>query len=290
MLRFKNTTRKYLVNIITIIVLGGIFVACSIHWRRPSRAGEKIIGIIETTFEYQDPGNIFYDTAPIRKKAYNELSSKANDIYDEPVYILNMRIKFDGFINRKLQIYQYIAFGIVTEIPIIQTPEDISRIELMSLIRRERAEIEHIPIEEVVIDEAEINAEIVAIEAALKRAVAEAFSEISKEERIAIVQFSVEEENEPFRPYILGEIEYLLWSEGYRAIVDRMAIEVILKEQNFQYSGYVDDDTAINLGRLVGAKYIVISSIDGERSLRRLRLRILDVETGVVSGVASERV
>lgn len=63
----------------------------------------------------------------------------------------------------------------------------------------------------------------------------------------------------------------------------------IRREQNFQMSGEVDDDTAVSIGKFIGANIIVTGRVDGEGNLRRLRLRALDTQTAQVVGVASER-
>ena len=63
----------------------------------------------------------------------------------------------------------------------------------------------------------------------------------------------------------------------------------IRREQNFQLSGEVDDNTAVSIGKIIGANIIVTGRVDGEGNLRRLRLRALDTQTAQVVGVASER-
>jgi hypothetical protein len=53
-------------------------------------------------------------------------------------------------------------------------------------------------------------------------------------------------------------------------------------------SGEIDDETAVSIGKFAGADIIVTGKIDGEGSLRRLRLRALDTQTAQVVGAASE--
>jgi hypothetical protein len=54
-------------------------------------------------------------------------------------------------------------------------------------------------------------------------------------------------------------------------------------------SGEVDDDTAVSIGKFIGADIIVTGRVDGEGNLRRLRLRALNTQTAQVVGAASER-
>jgi len=70
-------------------------------------------------------------------------------------------------------------------------------------------------------------------------------------------------------------------------VVDRSQLDTIRAEQRYQRSGEVDSRTAVDIGKFAGARYIVTGSIDGIGSLQRFRLRVLDTETAEVVGVAS---
>ncbi|MCL2065646.1 MAG: CsgG/HfaB family protein [Candidatus Cloacimonetes bacterium] len=124
------------------------------------------------------------------------------------------------------------------------------------------------------------------IEGALERAVSEAFINIDQSKRIAIVQITVQDITT--RDFIRGEIEHILRRRAFR-IVDRVALDMLLEEQTLQIGGDFDERTAVNIGRLAGADFIVTGSIDGEDSLRRLRLRVIEVETAELVGTASEQ-
>jgi hypothetical protein len=49
-------------------------------------------------------------------------------------------------------------------------------------------------------------------------------------------------------------------------------------EQNFQMSGYVKDEDFVSIGNAVGANVIVSIDITGTGSMRRLQVRVLDLE------------
>jgi curli biogenesis system outer membrane secretion channel CsgG len=71
-------------------------------------------------------------------------------------------------------------------------------------------------------------------------------------------------------------------------LVNRSLLNVIRSEQNFQFSIEVDDNTAIELGRLIGARVVVTGRFrDGEQ---RLILQALDTQTAQVLGMAIEDV
>lgn len=68
--------------------------------------------------------------------------------------------------------------------------------------------------------------------------------------------------------------------EGIR-VIERQDLRRLLEEQALAVSGMVDDDTAIEIGRLLGAQYMVFGSatISGEM---RLDMRAVDVETSEI--------
>jgi len=65
-------------------------------------------------------------------------------------------------------------------------------------------------------------------------------------------------------------------------VIDRKSIDLVMKEQKFQVSGFVNDDDIVQLGKLAGANTIVLVNITGVASARHLVIRVLDIETGTV--------
>jgi predicted subunit of tRNA(5-methylaminomethyl-2-thiouridylate) methyltransferase len=53
-------------------------------------------------------------------------------------------------------------------------------------------------------------------------------------------------------------------------------------EQQFQLSGAVSDESAVSIGKQLGVKYIVFCWIGGEKSLRRLNTKVLNIETAQI--------
>jgi len=122
------------------------------------------------------------------------------------------------------------------------------------------------------------------VEGALARAAQDVLKNVPARSRIAIVYITAGSETE----YIAGELEYIWVNDGF-TIIDRSQLDRIRREQNFQMSGEVDDDTAVFVGKMIGANIIVTGRVDGEGRLRRLRLRALNTQTAQVVGAASER-
>jgi hypothetical protein len=82
--------------------------------------------------------------------------------------------------------------------------------------------------------------------------------------------------------FVLEELTSALVATGTITVVDRERIDAIISEQRFQLSGEVSDETAVSIGRLSGSQIIVSCSITGASSQRRLRVRAIAVETGIV--------
>jgi len=64
-------------------------------------------------------------------------------------------------------------------------------------------------------------------------------------------------------------------------LVDRQNAALIEAEQKLQVSGAVNDAEMVTLGNAAGAKTIVIIGITGTGAMRRLQVRVLDIERGV---------
>jgi len=124
------------------------------------------------------------------------------------------------------------------------------------------------------------------VEGALARAANETLKNVPSKSKIAIVYITAQDRSTT--EYIAGELEYIWVNAGF-TIIDRSQLDRIRREQNFQMSGEVDDNTAVSIGKIIGANIIVTGRVDGEGNLRRLRLRALDTQTAQVVGVSSER-
>lgn len=65
-------------------------------------------------------------------------------------------------------------------------------------------------------------------------------------------------------------------------VVDRNHLRKAAQEQRIGMSGLVDPATAARVGRLVGARYVVVGSVNSLGGEISIESRIVDVETGVV--------
>jgi len=123
-----------------------------------------------------------------------------------------------------------------------------------------------------------------SLEHALLDAVNQAFGEVRQDSRIAVIH--IQAPNVDISNFILGEIQHILLNRRYN-VVDRMDIDRIRSERDFQYSSEVDDNTAVSLGKFVGADLVVTGGIDGVGSFRRLRLKVIETQTTLLKNSAS---
>jgi hypothetical protein len=108
-------------------------------------------------------------------------------------------------------------------------------------------------------------------------------------ENSTLAILSVSTRDREMAEFVIDELAYVLVNSGNYKIVDRRSLEAIRTEQNFQSSGEVDDDSAVSIGKLLGANVVITGSISGSDSMRRLRLKALDVQTAQIVAMSSER-
>lgn len=88
---------------------------------------------------------------------------------------------------------------------------------------------------------------------------------------------------------LTNELQNMLTKTGKFECLDRRNIDKTLGEQAFQQSGMISGDSAVKLGKLVGAKYLISSNLGqiGETSV--IYIQITEVESGKIIKTASSR-
>ncbi|MPM36478.1 hypothetical protein SDC9_83076 [bioreactor metagenome] len=100
----------------------------------------------------------------------------------------------------------------------------------------------------------------------------------SKRIRIAVMDLAVHGVA-PHLGQAAGEILRTLFSEvSGLDVVERSQIEAIAKEQKLQMSGLVDESSAVRVGKILGANYIVVGGVNSLGGVFVLTSRIVDVE------------
>jgi len=103
---------------------------------------------------------------------------------------------------------------------------------------------------------------------------------ITERSRVAVLDISSDDHE--LGVFATEEIIILLVQSRKFRILDRDSIETLLKEQNFQYSGFVNDETAVSIGKFIGASVIITGVIRQRHGQIDFSLKILDVETAEI--------
>jgi hypothetical protein len=82
--------------------------------------------------------------------------------------------------------------------------------------------------------------------------------------------------------YIIDELSSYIITDGRLIVVDRLNIQVLQNELQFQMSGDVSDETAQRIGQMIGAQIIISGSFSQIGSEYRLSIRAIEVETARV--------
>jgi hypothetical protein len=193
---------------------------------------------------------------------------------------------YDSFIHKKTKEMAYVKL-LGEAKAMFSNNVDIRNLNVTILVKPKRNNSGVFTANGVVIATTANGQNIDNIEEGLTKASEQLMNKLNKTLKIAIVYVSSDDTN--ITEYIANELEFIMVNNGF-TIIDRTNLDKIRHEQNFQLSGEVDDDTAISIGKLVGANIIITGSVTGMEMTRRLRLRALNTETAQVMAVASERI
>jgi hypothetical protein len=98
--------------------------------------------------------------------------------------------------------------------------------------------------------------------------------------RIAIVGIDSTNANEA--AFYVNELMIHFVKTGNYTVVDRTDVDKVLKEQNFQMSGYVDDDAFVSIGKFLGANVVITGNITGTGSQKKLVVKAIDMLTSTI--------
>jgi hypothetical protein len=108
---------------------------------------------------------------------------------------------------------------------------------------------------------------------------------IPQRSRLALVGITSPDPNEG--NFYLNELTIQFVNAKKYTIVDRSDIDKILTEQNFQMSGYVDDNTFVSIGKFIGATVVITGSITGTGMQKRMVIKAIDVLTSEILTMVS---
>jgi hypothetical protein len=80
-------------------------------------------------------------------------------------------------------------------------------------------------------------------------------SEIRQGSSIAIVNF--DSSSEKFSNYVIGELNNLFTNNKKLTVAEQQKIDLVRREEKYQLSGSVSDETMVRIGHNIGAQYII---------------------------------
>jgi len=119
------------------------------------------------------------------------------------------------------------------------------------------------------------------LDAAIKEAAGQMEAKIPSKTMIALV--SVASSSAQFSEYVISRLEAALVSGGKLVVVDRANLDKVREEQGFQLSGEVDDNSAKNIGKLLGAGAIVTGTFGNLGDVYNLTIKAINIETAMVA-------
>jgi tetratricopeptide (TPR) repeat protein len=118
----------------------------------------------------------------------------------------------------------------------------------------------------------------ISLDEAIEQSAAEIAAELPEGTRVAIVGFS--SEHESLSEYIMDELTGALVDGGLE-VADRRNLAFVYKELNLQMSGDVSDESAVSIGKLLGASHVIFGQLINAGGSRRYRLSGVNTETAV---------
>lgn len=92
---------------------------------------------------------------------------------------------------------------------------------------------------------------------------------------------SMEADSEGFSQRFVSDVERNLVNKDI-VVLDRSNVEAIVKELELQTSGLIDDDQAVSIGHMLGAKMIIAAKASNMVSSYHLDIQLIDIETTLV--------
>jgi len=105
---------------------------------------------------------------------------------------------------------------------------------------------------------------------------------VSSAERNIFASQSSRSNESSLLDYAVNQMTMNIIQAGRNKVVDRSNQTLIDAEMQYQLSGSVDDNSMVSIGHQLGVQYIVTCWISGEKSLRRLNQKIMNIETAQI--------
>jgi TolB-like protein len=110
----------------------------------------------------------------------------------------------------------------------------------------------------------------------------------SERPRVAVLYFDINSTDPEHQVLKKGLCEMLITDLAGVTVVERGRLEEVIGELNLQHTGKFDPSTAQRVGKLLGAQYLVMGSLNMVKGAGRLDSKVIKVDTGVVVAGAAQ--
>ena len=104
---------------------------------------------------------------------------------------------------------------------------------------------------------------------------------------IAVVDFTGNNVSDGDCRALTDRLRTELFNTKHYKVIEREMMEEIIKEQGFQQSGCSTDECMVEVGKLIGVEQIVGGSISKVGSTYSVSARMVSIETGDISKIAT---
>jgi len=111
---------------------------------------------------------------------------------------------------------------------------------------------------------------------AIEQSAEKTAKELPKNSRVAVVAF--DSGNDKFSEFIMEKLNGALLDRGVK-VVDRKNLAHVFQELNFQTSGNVNEETALSVGKFLGADIVITGQLNSFENSYRYRISAINVET-----------
>jgi tetratricopeptide (TPR) repeat protein len=122
------------------------------------------------------------------------------------------------------------------------------------------------------------DASLLSLDEAIEQTAVKIAEDLPAGTRVAIAAFSSEHAN--LSNYIMDELNGAL-VDGNLEVADRRTLDYVYNELNFQMSGDVSDESAVSIGKFLGAHYVITGQLVKTGNRYRYRVSGVHVETAV---------
>ena len=105
-----------------------------------------------------------------------------------------------------------------------------------------------------------------------------------------IAILNIQSDSAALSEYIIDELIANAVNDRIFTVVDRQQLDLIRAEQGFQWDGEVDDNTALEVGRFLGAQTMISGRFISLGGRYRLTIRALNVQTAHVQGMYNRNI